>query len=81
MNNQDRAIARIAARNVYLHGAPHSPSKPDMTLDERLLEEAKNTDRYKCDDAEMLKILNAEYRRVKGQRMGGIMSAIRRTRE
>lgn len=80
MTDNDRSIAKLAARNVYLNGAPHSPSKPDMSLEERLLEEARLTDKFKCNETEMLQMLNAEYLRVKGQRMGGIMRSIRNSK-
>ena len=68
----DRQIAKAAARDLYLYKSGDSSKK----LDEQLLLAAHRTDKFKCSDEEMLKLLNAEYRKVRGQSFGGYKKAI-----
>ena len=78
----NRQIATMAARNVYLYsaqlGLTASPGVNASDIDSRLIAEAKATDRYTCTDNEMLDFLRAEYNKIKGQSLGGHISAAMR---
>ena len=81
-SDPNRQIAKMAARNVYLYsaqlGLTASPRVNTNDIDSRLIAEAKVTDRYTCTDTEMLALLRAEYNKVKGQSLGGHVSAAMR---
>jgi len=70
----NRMVARQAARGVYLYGHQGHISG----LRERLLEEAKATDRFYCTDEEMINLSEREYRRIQGNTLGGYVSAAKR---
>lgn len=73
----NRQIANAAARGVYIY-SHHSELSDD--LDARLLAEAKDTDRYYCTDAEMIRMANAEYRKLRGNVLGGLIAGGRNRR-
>ena len=71
---KNRAIARAAARGVYLYAAQSSLS----SLEERLVAEARATDDFSCTDEEMLRMAAAEFRKLRGQSRGGYVTAAMR---
>lgn len=77
-SDSNRQIATMAARNVYLYSAQLEIGVAESDMDLRLIAEAKATDLYTCTDDEMLVLCRAEYNRVKGQSLGGHISAAMR---
>lgn len=81
----NRQIAHQAARCVYLYAAQVSSeatwalqAQGLAELDARLLAEANATDKWTCSREEMLVLLRAEHARVKGQSLGGCVTAVKR---
>jgi hypothetical protein len=73
----NRQIANAAARGVYIYS--HHPELSD-NLSARLLAEANDVDRYYCTDDEMIVMANAEYRKLRGNTLGGFISGGRKRR-
>ena len=73
----NRQIANAAARGVYIY-SHHLELSDD--LDARLLAEANDTDRFYCTDAEMIAMANAEYRKLRGNTLGGLIAGARQRR-
>jgi hypothetical protein len=63
----DRQTARTAARNCWLVRGVDSPAE--------LMAEAKATNCFWTGEANMASLLDAEIRRIKGQTLGGHVSA------
>ena len=73
---KNRAIAKAAARGVYIYCAQSALG----TEAEKLLAEARATDDYSCTDTEMLEMSAAELRKLRGQSLGGhVTAAVRRS--
>lgn len=70
----DRMIAKQAARGIYLYA--HQQGIDDLR--ERLLAEAKDTDKFYCTDAEMMDMAEGEYRKLRGNALGGHVAAAKR---
>jgi len=73
----NRQISNAAARGVYIY-SHHVELSDD--LDARLLAEARDTDRFYCTDTEMIEMAKAEYRKLRGNTLGGLISGARNRR-
>ena len=72
----NRMVAKQAARGVYLYAHQHHLSD----VRDRLLAEAKEVDRFYCSDAAMMDMAEAEYKRLRGNALGGHVTASKRVK-
>lgn len=70
----NRMVAKQAARCVYLYATQQEAGD----LRSRLLAEAKETERFYCSDEEMAEMAEAEYRKLRGNALGGHVAAAKR---
>ena len=72
----NKLVAKQAARGIYIYA--HQQGATDLR--ERLLAEAKETDRFFCSDSEMMDLAEAEYRKLRGNALGGHVTAAKRAK-
>jgi len=70
----NRMVAKQAARGVYLYAHQGQLSE----IRDRLLAEAKEVDRFYCSDNDMMTMAEAEYRKLRGNALGGHVTAAKR---